>query len=62
VGVNVRYGVFASAVRTTIEKSIWSRPFPKPPAAARLAMIALDCGSTGALVTSRFHAGCAAIR
>jgi len=46
-----------SASRTLIEKSIWSRLLPNPPAAFRFAMIELDDASTVAAEMSRVQNG-----
>ena len=47
-------GVLASAVSTSIEKSICIRPRPQP-ARSRFAITAADCASSAAVDTSRYQ-------
>ncbi len=52
--MKARTGVAASAVSTSIEKSICMRPRPQP-ARSRVATTAADCGSRAAADTSRYQ-------
>jgi hypothetical protein len=52
----VAEGVVAEVSRTTIEKSTWKRPRPKPPSETSWAIIDADCGWSEAASTGWVHA------